>query len=179
MADMMHPDVDPQETQEWLDSLETVFEEEGAKGPIAKFIPEHLQSRLMELANIKAGDALFFACDQEARAANLAGEARTRIGEQLGLIEENCFRFCCSCRHGRLLRRRGSRRGIAYRPRCPCRVGLRGRRVISLWRQWRRRCREPRRRYGCVDWRCRYNYEYDMWCGRSCGSRRACWRDVE
>ena len=29
MADMMHPDVDPQETQEWLDSLETVFEEEG------------------------------------------------------------------------------------------------------------------------------------------------------
>ena len=31
MADMMHPDVDPQETQEWLDSLETVFEEEGAE----------------------------------------------------------------------------------------------------------------------------------------------------
>ena len=31
MADMMHPDVDPQETQDWLDSLETVFEEEGAE----------------------------------------------------------------------------------------------------------------------------------------------------
>ncbi|MGK0306933.1 MAG: pyruvate dehydrogenase E1 component, partial [Gammaproteobacteria bacterium] len=31
MADMMHPDVDPQETQEWLDSLETVFKEEGAE----------------------------------------------------------------------------------------------------------------------------------------------------
>jgi pyruvate dehydrogenase E1 component len=31
MADMMHPDVDPQETQEWLDSLETVLEEEGAE----------------------------------------------------------------------------------------------------------------------------------------------------
>jgi pyruvate dehydrogenase E1 component len=31
MADMMHPDVDPQETQEWLDSLEMVFEEEGAE----------------------------------------------------------------------------------------------------------------------------------------------------
>ncbi|MCY7294226.1 pyruvate dehydrogenase (acetyl-transferring), homodimeric type [Alteromonas sp. a30] len=30
MADMMQPDVDPQETQEWLDALEAVMEEEGA-----------------------------------------------------------------------------------------------------------------------------------------------------
>jgi pyruvate dehydrogenase E1 component len=29
MADMIHPDVDPQETQEWLDALEAVLEEEG------------------------------------------------------------------------------------------------------------------------------------------------------
>lgn len=29
MADMMHPDVDPQETQEWLDALDAVLEEEG------------------------------------------------------------------------------------------------------------------------------------------------------
>ena len=29
MTDMMHQDVDPQETQEWLDSLESVLEEEG------------------------------------------------------------------------------------------------------------------------------------------------------
>ncbi|MCV2884925.1 pyruvate dehydrogenase (acetyl-transferring), homodimeric type [Aestuariibacter sp. AA17] len=29
MTDMMHPDVDPQETQEWLDALEAVLEEEG------------------------------------------------------------------------------------------------------------------------------------------------------
>lgn len=71
-----------------------IFEDDGAKGPIAKFIPDHLLSKLMELSGIKPGDALFFACDQEDRAANLAGEARTRIGEQLGLIEQDCFRFC-------------------------------------------------------------------------------------
>ncbi len=71
-----------------------IFEEEGAKGPIAKFIPENLLKRLMEIADIKPGDALFFSCDQEDRATNLAGEARTRIGEQLGLIEEGSFRFC-------------------------------------------------------------------------------------
>ncbi len=29
MTDMMHPDVDPQETQEWLDALEAVLSEEG------------------------------------------------------------------------------------------------------------------------------------------------------
>lgn len=71
-----------------------IFEEEGAKGPIAKFIPENLLKRLMEIADIKPGDALFFSCDQENRATNLAGEARTRIGDQLGLIEEGSFRFC-------------------------------------------------------------------------------------
>lgn len=31
MTDMMHPDVDPQETQEWLDALEAVLEEEGTE----------------------------------------------------------------------------------------------------------------------------------------------------
>ena len=40
MADMMHSDVDPQETQEWLDSLETVLEEEGVER--AHFLLESL-----------------------------------------------------------------------------------------------------------------------------------------
>lgn len=31
MADMMHPDVDPQETQEWIESLEAVLQEEGVE----------------------------------------------------------------------------------------------------------------------------------------------------
>ena len=29
MTEMMHQDVDPQETQEWLESLESVLEEDG------------------------------------------------------------------------------------------------------------------------------------------------------
>lgn len=40
MADMMQPDVDPQETQEWLDALEAVMEEEGAER--AHFLLESL-----------------------------------------------------------------------------------------------------------------------------------------
>ena len=40
MTDMMHPDVDPQETQEWLDALEAVLEEEGVER--AHFLLESL-----------------------------------------------------------------------------------------------------------------------------------------
>jgi aspartyl-tRNA synthetase len=75
-----------------------VFEEENGalagKGPIAKFIPPAAIAEMAGLAKVKAGDALFFAADKEARAATLAGLARTRIGRELNLIEEGVFRFC-------------------------------------------------------------------------------------
>lgn len=64
------------------------------KGPIAKFVPEQVQQRLVEKAGIKAGDALFFSCDTPARAAALAGHARTRLGESLELIDESKLEFC-------------------------------------------------------------------------------------
>ncbi len=68
--------------------------EDGAKGPIAKFLePERLKA-LREAASLKTGDAVFFVCDQAAGAAKLAGQVRTRVGEELGLIAQGCFRFC-------------------------------------------------------------------------------------
>ena len=39
-------------------------------------------------------DGIFFAAGKEEEAAKLAGAARTRVAEQLGLIEEGAFRFC-------------------------------------------------------------------------------------
>jgi aspartyl-tRNA synthetase len=75
-----------------------IFEEDGGKltgkGPIAKFVPEAAQVELVSRSGIKAGDALFFAADKPDRAATLAGLARTRIGRELNLIEENSFKFC-------------------------------------------------------------------------------------
>ncbi len=75
-----------------------IFEDDGGKligkGPIAKFIPESAQAELVARAGVKAGDALFFAADKKERASTLSGLARTRIGRELGLIEENAFRFC-------------------------------------------------------------------------------------
>ncbi len=37
---------------------------------------------------------MFFACDQEAKAARLAGQARIRIGNDLGLCAKDVFEFC-------------------------------------------------------------------------------------
>ncbi len=71
-----------------------VFADGEAKGPIAKFLPEAALAELKETAGINDGDAVFFACDMEADAAKLAGKARTKIGEELELIEQGIFKFC-------------------------------------------------------------------------------------
>jgi aspartyl-tRNA synthetase len=64
------------------------------KGPIAKFIPPAVIDMICSRTSCKAGDAVFFAADKEARAANLAGQARIRIGNDLGLSKKDCFEFC-------------------------------------------------------------------------------------
>ncbi|MDR3515005.1 MAG: aspartate--tRNA ligase [Azospirillaceae bacterium] len=71
-----------------------VFEAGAGKGPIAKFVPEAAQGELRDLIGAQDGDAVFFVCDQPAPAAKLAGQARNRIGDELGLCEQNAFRFC-------------------------------------------------------------------------------------
>jgi aspartyl-tRNA synthetase len=71
-----------------------VFEADGGKGPIAKFIPAGVQAKIMAKAGLKAGDVVFFAADKPAAAAKLAGAARTKIGEELGLIAKDRFELC-------------------------------------------------------------------------------------
>ncbi len=75
------------------------FEEEGGalvgKGPIAKFITGAALADMAKAAKVKAGDALFFSADAKPdRAANLAGQARTRIGRELNLIPDGEYKFC-------------------------------------------------------------------------------------
>jgi aspartyl-tRNA synthetase len=75
-----------------------IFEGEGdaltGKGPIAKFLAPEAQRALVAKAKLAAGDAVFFACDKEARAAKLAGAARVRIGNDLGVCKTDVFEFC-------------------------------------------------------------------------------------
>ncbi|WP_276199647.1 aspartate--tRNA ligase [Chelatococcus sp. XZ-Ab1] len=75
-----------------------VFEDEGGelvgKGPIAKFVPAEAQAAIALAAGVRAGDAVFFSAGEEAKAAGLAGKARTRIGEELDLIDRERFDLC-------------------------------------------------------------------------------------
>jgi aspartyl-tRNA synthetase len=64
------------------------------RGPIAKFLPAPVQTMIAEKAGLKAGDAVFFACDKPERAAKLAGAARLRIGHELKLSITGVFEFC-------------------------------------------------------------------------------------
>ncbi len=63
-------------------------------GPIAKNHGEAGMQAIYDALGLGPDDGCFFAAGKAAQAAKLAGLARTRIGEQLGLIEEGVFKFC-------------------------------------------------------------------------------------
>jgi aspartyl-tRNA synthetase len=63
-------------------------------GPIAKNHGTEGMDRLAEQMGLGPDDGIFFAAGKEAEAARLAGLARTRVAEQLDLIEKDSFRFC-------------------------------------------------------------------------------------
>ena len=64
-----------------------------ARGPVAKALGAEKAEEIRIATGVGDGDAVFFACSDEAAAASLAGRARVRIGEEQGLIDENVFRF--------------------------------------------------------------------------------------
>ncbi len=66
---------------------------EEPKGPVAKFLDPERIAALKSAAGLKDGDAVFFVCDQRPAAERLSGLIRTRLGEELGLIAERCYRF--------------------------------------------------------------------------------------
>ncbi|MFM2271939.1 MAG: aspartate--tRNA ligase [Pseudomonadota bacterium] len=63
-------------------------------GPIAKNHGEERMAALFDVLGLGPDDGAFFAAGKEEQAAKLAGAARTRVGEQLGLIEQDAYRFC-------------------------------------------------------------------------------------
>jgi aspartyl-tRNA synthetase len=63
-------------------------------GPIAKNHGPEGTAKLIEALGLGSNDGVFFAAGKEGQAAKLAGLARTRIGEELGLIEQGVFKFC-------------------------------------------------------------------------------------
>jgi aspartyl-tRNA synthetase len=68
--------------------------EGAARGPIAKFLDAPRLAKLREVTGALDGDTVFFVGDKRAAADRLAGRVRTKLGEELDLLEKNAYRFC-------------------------------------------------------------------------------------
>ena len=71
-----------------------IFEGGAAKGPIGKNLDAERIARIRAETGAKDGDAVFFVCGEKKKAEKFSGLARTRIAEELDLIEKNALRFC-------------------------------------------------------------------------------------
>ncbi|HEY1856996.1 aspartate--tRNA ligase [Acidocella sp.] len=70
------------------------FSEAGPQGPIAKNLDPERAEQIRVTCGLKPGDAVFFAAGKELDAAKFAGTVRTKLGNDLGLINAKDFRFC-------------------------------------------------------------------------------------
>ncbi len=71
-----------------------IFEADGPKGPIARNLEPDRAEAIRAACGLKPGDAVFFAAGKREDAEKFAGAVRTRLGQELDLIERDAFRFC-------------------------------------------------------------------------------------
>jgi aspartyl-tRNA synthetase len=65
-----------------------------AKGPIAKNLDADRAAQIKTITGVADGDSVFFVCDVKNKAAKFAGAVRTKICNELNLLEQNKFKFC-------------------------------------------------------------------------------------
>jgi aspartyl-tRNA synthetase len=68
--------------------------EESGAGPLAKNIGPERTKQIADQLGIGVGDAAFFIAGKPEQFVKFAGPARTRVGEELGLINKDRFEFC-------------------------------------------------------------------------------------
>jgi aspartyl-tRNA synthetase len=71
-----------------------LFKDGAGQGPIAKFVPEAAQEQLKQIAGLEDGDAIFFVCNTEGKAAKFAGQARDAICNSMDNREKGVYKFC-------------------------------------------------------------------------------------
>ena len=67
-------------------------EEDGLKGPIAKFLTEK-EAEIIKATNAQVGDLLMFGADQFNIVTAALGAVRNKMAKELGLIDESKFNF--------------------------------------------------------------------------------------
>ncbi len=68
--------------------------EEGGAGPLAKNIGPERTKQIADQLGLGVGDACFFVAGKPQTFVKFAGPARTKVGEELGLIAKDRFDFC-------------------------------------------------------------------------------------
>ncbi|MFN7145889.1 MAG: aspartate--tRNA ligase, partial [Myxococcota bacterium] len=68
--------------------------EGGAKGSLSKWLTGDRLGLAQDKAGVGTGDALLVLCDMPAKVTKVAGLLRTKVGEDLDLLEKNLFKFC-------------------------------------------------------------------------------------
>jgi aspartyl-tRNA synthetase len=68
--------------------------EEGGAGPLAKNIGPERTKQIADQLGLGVGDAAFFIAGKPAQFVKFAGPARTKVGEELGLVKKDRFDFC-------------------------------------------------------------------------------------
>ncbi|QOY36306.1 aspartate--tRNA ligase [Anaerobacillus isosaccharinicus] len=68
-------------------------EEDGFKGPIAKFLTEEEQSQMHTAFNAEVGDLLFFGADKKKVVFDSLGALRLKFAKELELIDKTKFNF--------------------------------------------------------------------------------------
>ncbi|MCT4478567.1 aspartate--tRNA ligase [Peribacillus sp. NPDC101481] len=67
-------------------------EEDGVKGPIAKFFAED-QEQLVSVLEAEVGDLILFVADKKGIVADSLGALRIKLGKERGLIDQSKFNF--------------------------------------------------------------------------------------
>ena len=70
------------------------FDAEGPKGPIARNLEPDRAEAIRAACGLQAGDAVFFVGGKKDTAPKFAGTVRTRLADELGLMEKGTFKFC-------------------------------------------------------------------------------------
>jgi aspartyl-tRNA synthetase len=77
-----------------LAGLAYIVAAETPRGPLAKYVAEGDRQRLFDRAGIRTGDAVFFAAGPAASLARPIDGLRSHLGRELGVIDEQAYRFC-------------------------------------------------------------------------------------
>jgi aspartyl-tRNA synthetase len=70
------------------------YDTEGPKGPIARNLETIRADAIRVACGLNPGDAVFFVGGQRDTAPKFAGAVRTRLCDELALLEKGSFRFC-------------------------------------------------------------------------------------